>query len=326
MKKIVLVLLLLIIVFIQVVEADSTTTTVPTTTPTPVPTSVPITTVTTVTTASTTAPTDTLVPAPVASFSMSPTSGQEPLVVQFTDKSTNNPTSWSWDFGDGTTSTLQNPQHTFSAGSYVVILTATNAAGSRRSDQTIGLVVPYMQESFTATPTSGPAPLVVQFTDTSTSNPTGWGWSFGDGTTANVKNPTHTYSISGVFTVTLNVQRGSGSAGSDFHNPATATITVLSPIAPGTTTSPTLSPNQTATTTTSATVAAQTTLSAATLTQAVTPTPSGYYTPRQTSTTIKAFTSIPTNTPTQKSPIGIEVSILAISAVILIARSQYRKP
>ena len=231
-----------------------------------------------------------------------------------------------------TTSTLQNPQHTFSAGSYVVILTATNAAGSRRSDQSIGLVMSYMPESFTATPTSGPAPLVVQFMDTSTSNPTSWWWSFGDGTNANAKNPTHTYSISGVFTATLEVTRGTGSAGTDLNNLATTTITVLSPLAPGTTTSPTLSPNQTATITTSTTlpttsVTQQTALPAATLTESITATPSGfYYTPKPTVTTMKTFTPIPTVTPTQKSPLGIEFSILAISAVILIVRSQYRKP
>ncbi len=315
MKKIFLVLLLLAIGIFQVVNADSTTTTIPTPTLTVTTTPTPI--LTTVQT--TTAPTVTLAPAPVASFSMSPTSGQEPLVVQFTDKSTNNPTSWIWDFGDGTTSTLQNPQHTFSAGTYVVILTATNAAGSRRSDQSIGIVVSYMPESFTATPTSGPAPLVVQFMDTSTSNPTSWWWSFGDGTNANAKNPTHTYSISGVFTATLEVTRGTGSAGSDLNNLATTTITVLSPLAPGTTTSPTLSPNQTATITTSTTfptttVTEQTTLPAATITQTVTATPSGFIIPpRPTATTIKPLTPYPTNTPTQQSPVPFELCCLAIA-------------
>ena len=115
-------------------------------------------------------------------------------------------------------------------------------------------------------------------------------------------------------------------------NPATSTITVLSPLAPGTTTSPTPSLNQTATITTSTTlppttVTEQTTLPSVTMAQTVTATPSGfYYTPKPTVTTMKVFTSIPTSTPTQKSPFGIEFSILAISAAILIVRSQYRKP
>jgi PKD repeat protein len=49
--------------------------------------------------------------------------------VQFTDTSTGSPTSWAWDFGDGTTSTDRNPQHTFAAGTHTVTLRATNGAG-----------------------------------------------------------------------------------------------------------------------------------------------------------------------------------------------------
>ncbi len=69
--------------------------------------------------------------APVAGFSVDPKNGQVPLNVQFTDKSTGKPTSWLWDFGDGTTSDDQNPNHTYRApGTYKVILTVTNAAGN----------------------------------------------------------------------------------------------------------------------------------------------------------------------------------------------------
>ena len=68
---------------------------------------------------------------PIAMFSADQTLGELPLTVHFTDSSTLNPTSWSWDFGDGTSSTLQNPEHTYSAeGSYTVSLTATNDYGS----------------------------------------------------------------------------------------------------------------------------------------------------------------------------------------------------
>lgn len=67
---------------------------------------------------------------PVADFIASPTvscSGD----IQFTDQSTNSPTSWLWDFGDGNTSTAQNPSHTYLAtGTYTVSLTATNTFGS----------------------------------------------------------------------------------------------------------------------------------------------------------------------------------------------------
>jgi PKD repeat protein len=63
-----------------------------------------------------------------ANFVGTPLSGNVPLTVQFTDLSTNAPTSWLWDFGDGSTSTLQNPAHTYTIarGSYNVNLTATN--------------------------------------------------------------------------------------------------------------------------------------------------------------------------------------------------------
>lgn len=68
---------------------------------------------------------------PVADFSGTPTTGTAPLTVQFTDLSTNTPTSWAWDFGDGDTDTVQNPSHVYTtAGTYTVELTATNASGS----------------------------------------------------------------------------------------------------------------------------------------------------------------------------------------------------
>ena len=75
----------------------------------------------------------TLLPAPVADFTGTPTSGTTPLTVQFTDTSTGGPTSWAWDFqSDGTVdSTVQNPQFAYAAaGTYSVKLTASNAGGS----------------------------------------------------------------------------------------------------------------------------------------------------------------------------------------------------
>ncbi|MEM7103207.1 MAG: PKD domain-containing protein, partial [Bacteroidota bacterium] len=69
----------------------------------------------------------TVLPAPVANFSVA-NSG---LTANFTDLSTGNPTSWMWDFGDGNSSTSQNPSHTYTnAGSYTVCLTVTNNCGS----------------------------------------------------------------------------------------------------------------------------------------------------------------------------------------------------
>lgn len=68
---------------------------------------------------------------PVANFVGSPVSGYTPLTVNFTDQTTGSPTSWSWTFGDGGTSTLQNPSHVYAtAGTYTVTLVATNSCGS----------------------------------------------------------------------------------------------------------------------------------------------------------------------------------------------------
>jgi uncharacterized repeat protein (TIGR01451 family) len=68
---------------------------------------------------------------PSANFTVNTTNGFAPLSVKFTDTSTGNPTSWRWDFGDGSTSTAQNPTHTYSAvGAYTVKLNVTNSAGS----------------------------------------------------------------------------------------------------------------------------------------------------------------------------------------------------
>ncbi len=98
-------------------------------------------------------------PPPVASFTQSVTTQTAGLSIGFTDTSTNTPTSWLWDFGDGTTtSTLQNPSHTWStAGPYTVSLVATNGVGPSVPAATVGITitadgsVPTTPLSFTAT-------------------------------------------------------------------------------------------------------------------------------------------------------------------------------
>ena len=73
--------------------------------------------------------------APVADFTGTPTSGTASLSVAFTDSSTNSPTSWAWTFGDGATSSSQNPSHSYTtSGVYTVTLVATNSAGSEHED------------------------------------------------------------------------------------------------------------------------------------------------------------------------------------------------
>jgi len=149
---------------------------------------------------------------PFANFSAAPTEGKAPLTVKFTDKSIRSPTKWKWDFGDGTTSTRQNPTHKYSkVGSYTVKLTATNAKGSNTATKTDYIkVVTKPVASFSAKPTSGKAPLTVKFTDKSTGIPTKWKWSFGDGTISREHNPKHEYLQGGKYKVTLTVSNVAG--------------------------------------------------------------------------------------------------------------------
>jgi len=153
-------------------------------------------------------------PPPTAAFTASPTSGTAPLGVQFTDTSTGSPTSWAWSFGDGGTSTQQSPSHTFTAaGNYTVQLTAANAGGPSSTTRSISVSAAPVKPtaSFTANPTSGTAPLNVQFTDTSTGAPTSWAWDFGDGATSTQQSPSHSFSANGNYTVQLIATNGQGS-------------------------------------------------------------------------------------------------------------------
>ena len=97
----------------------------------------------TVTPTQTTTATPTPTPVPlVASFTASPTYGLAPLTIAFTDTSTGEPTSWSWDFeNDGVVdSTEQNPTFTYiTAGTYTVSLTVTKA-GTSNTETKIGYI------------------------------------------------------------------------------------------------------------------------------------------------------------------------------------------
>ncbi|QSZ68425.1 PKD domain-containing protein [Methanofollis aquaemaris] len=86
----------------------------------------------------------TVTPTPVrAAFTADPAAGATPLTVRFTDLSTGSPTSWSWDFGDGETSTEQHPAHTYDTpGTCTVTLTARNSAGSDTTSRTITVTAP----------------------------------------------------------------------------------------------------------------------------------------------------------------------------------------
>jgi len=154
------------------------------------------------------------IPAPVSEFTASPRSGTRPLTVTFIDQSTGNPTSWSWDFGDGNTSTERNPSHKYDTpGSYTVLLNASNNGGHNTNTQHAYIQVNDISlpaANFAATPLTGITPLTVQFTDTSTGGPTTWLWDFGDGTTSTLQSPTHTFTTPRKYTVSLTVSNAKG--------------------------------------------------------------------------------------------------------------------
>lgn len=144
---------------------------------------------------------------PVAAFSFT----GDPTVT-FTDLSSNLPTSWYWDFNDGTNSTEQNPVHTFlEDGSYFVCLTATNAEGFNTNCQAVIIIntpkVPVVDFEW-----SLPGGTTVNFNDLSSNTPAYWEWSFGDGGTSSEQNPSHFYPAPTSYTVCLTAGNVAGEA------------------------------------------------------------------------------------------------------------------
>jgi PKD repeat protein len=159
------------------------------------------------------------------------------LTCTFTDRSEDEDGSverWAWDFGDGATSTRQNPSHTYgSAGRYDVVLTVTDDDGAEDG------------RTRTAEPDSPPAPpppppppppdpndppgaefefdcqeLRCAFVDRSRDEDgtlVSWQWDFGDGATSSERNPTHVYQASGRYQVLLVVTDDDGAADTRVH-------------------------------------------------------------------------------------------------------------
>jgi gliding motility-associated-like protein len=152
---------------------------------------------------------------PVANFTANVTSGCSPLTVTFTDQSSGNPTAWSWEFSNGTLSSVQNPVVTFSTpGTYSAKLVVQNATGIAQIEKIDYITVfPSPTADFSADITLSCLPAIIHFTDLS-STPTGtitnWDWDFGDGVTSTQQSPTHTYSNIGFYTITLSVTSSTG--------------------------------------------------------------------------------------------------------------------
>lgn len=137
------------------------------------------------------------------------------MVVQFTDISTGSPTSWSWDFGNGNTSTLQNPSATFTTtGQFTIKLTVSNGSSSNTKTMTnLITVYPSAVVDFTVSDTAFCPGTNVQFTDLSTLNAPGAGtyvWNYGNGVTQSGQNPSYTFNTSGYYTITHIVTNSAG--------------------------------------------------------------------------------------------------------------------
>ena len=176
-----------------------------------------------------------------ADFSSDVRSGTAPLTVLFKDDGAAG--IWkTWYFGDGSTSSIfidpfddnglisEYTTHTYEKpGRYTVMLRYDDRGGN-------GLITKYHYinviepgkpvAAFTVNKPSDPKSLTMKFIDKSIGNPESWFWNFGDGSNSTDRNPTHTYSAAGTYTVNLTASNGNGT------DSKLATINVLKPASP----------------------------------------------------------------------------------------------
>ncbi|MHA4809809.1 PKD domain-containing protein [Flavitalea flava] len=165
---------------------------------------------------------------PKPDFRASDTTGCFPLLISFTN-STSVPgippatLTWKWDFGDGDTSFLQQPVHTYNnAGSFTVNLQVTTGNGcSQTAGKTKYIrMLPPPKANFTGIAGRNcQPPVYVQFANSSGSQGAGgtggpgvltYHWDFGDGTSSSLTDPVHVYTSKGSYSVTLMAVSGPG--------------------------------------------------------------------------------------------------------------------
>lgn len=174
---------------------------------------------------------------PVAVASADPSTGIAPLTVEFSSAGSNDPdgliTAFLWNFGDGDTSQDANPTHVYAdPGTYVASLKVTdNSGGTRTTTVTVEVTGPGNQAPtavIAADPTTGTAPLSVDFDGSGSTDPESgpltYLWDFGDGGSSTDAVVTHEYTDPGNYTVTLTVTDDQLADGS-----ATTTISVGAP-------------------------------------------------------------------------------------------------
>jgi len=154
--------------------------------------------------------------------------------VNFTDQSTaanSTVTQWLWNFGDATTSTLQNPIKNYSApGTYTVTLTITSAIGCVSTIATRTVVINALPTANFTTSAPACATRNITFTDGSAPNSGNlvkWTWNFGDGNTAVLSSPSpfiHNYTNPGTYNVTLQVETNKGCISTVLTKPITINV------------------------------------------------------------------------------------------------------
>ena len=173
---------------------------------------------------------------PTLTVTASPADGLVPLAVQFTspgvDSFGNTVTNWNWDFGDGATSTVQSPSHSYTNfGSFFPSLTAYSTFGNTPLSVTGPgtIIVTNLVLDVTFTPQSGAAPLTVQFAspgvDSAGNAVTNWSWTFDDGGTSTAQNPLHIYTGLGNFSPSLVARSTHGSTPLDVTGLGVVTVT-----------------------------------------------------------------------------------------------------
>jgi PKD repeat protein len=203
---------------------------------------------------------------PIAIAAATPGDGDIPLPVNFSSAGSGDPdgsiTAYTWDFGDGTSSTEANPSHTYTTpGPFIAHLTVTDNDGSQTSQAILVRAVAPNQTPVAvaeAVPSSGPSPLDVTFYADQSYDPDGSigniKWTFHDGSEYWGSTSYYTYNTPGSYLVTLTVYDGNNASGTDMltvsvGGVATSTPTATTTLAPTTTRTATVGPTRTPTAT-----------------------------------------------------------------------------
>ncbi len=169
-----------------------------------------------------------------AAASADATSGTMPLTVHFSGSATGGaaPYTYAWNFGDGGTSTDQNPSHEYgTAGAFSAVLTVTDSAFHTASAPPLSITIyAPLVASAAADTSSGTAPLTVHFTGSATGGegPYAYAWTFGDGGTSSAPSPSHEYAAAGSYPVVLTVTDSASHSATDAH----LTVAVSAPVPP----------------------------------------------------------------------------------------------